>query len=134
MLDIEEIFAFQLAVLHAAPRIHGASLNLDVQNACTKVHGDVNVTVASHLSNLPSIGTDAFTANVMVLSACDTSKTGASAGADENNTADETRRRLANLMPASLCLSRLFVKRIVTQRAGEWLPTTGTAFSYLESR
>jgi hypothetical protein len=37
VLDIEEILAFQLAVLHAAPRIHGGSINLDVQNAGRKL-------------------------------------------------------------------------------------------------
>jgi len=37
VLGIEEIFAFQLAVLHAAPGIHRVSLNLDIQNASRRL-------------------------------------------------------------------------------------------------
>ena len=59
VLRIEEIFAFQLAVIATAPGIHAGCLNLDVQNPC-RSSGDVNVTVASHLSNLLFVGTDAF--------------------------------------------------------------------------
>src|SRR4029077_10779444 len=33
LLDVEEVFALQLAVLHAACGIHAVGLNLDVQNA-----------------------------------------------------------------------------------------------------
>ena len=36
VFDIEEIFAFQLAVFHSVSGIHGSSLDLNVQNACRK--------------------------------------------------------------------------------------------------
>ena len=36
VFDIEEIFAFQLAVFHSVSGIHGNSLDLNVQNACRK--------------------------------------------------------------------------------------------------
>ena len=39
---------------------------------------DVNVSLASHLSNLPTIATEASTSNLMVLSSVVISKTGAS--------------------------------------------------------
>jgi hypothetical protein len=33
VLDVKEIFALQLFVLHAASSVHGCSLNLDVQDS-----------------------------------------------------------------------------------------------------
>jgi len=33
LLDVEEVFALQLAVLHSTTGIHAGRLNLDVQNA-----------------------------------------------------------------------------------------------------
>ena len=62
MLDVEEILAFQLVILHAASGIDAGRLNLDIQNPrLTSV--DVNLRVASHLSNLPVIATEDFTLN-----------------------------------------------------------------------
>ena len=39
LFDIEEIFALQFAILHAASRINAGRLNLDVQNAVWTVQG-----------------------------------------------------------------------------------------------
>jgi hypothetical protein len=76
MLGVEEVFALQLAVLHAASGIHAARLNLEIRTPVV-TSGEVNVSVASHLSNLPAIATDAFTLNPTVLPCCKISKTGA---------------------------------------------------------
>ena len=81
-VDIEEIFAFQLAVFHATSGIHRGSLNLDVQNGCRKF---LKVIVASHLWNSPTMATDAFTSNFIVLSIFVISKTGACAGLTGGN-------------------------------------------------
>ena len=66
VLDVEEVFALQLAVLHAASGIHTGCLNLDVQNAS----GDVRR--GKRQSGVPLVesavyGTDAFTWNVIEL-------------------------------------------------------------------
>ena len=57
--------------------------------------GDVNVRVASHFSKVPSIATDAFTPNLIVLSTGVILKTGTLAGpcarvADEDKTDAKT--------------------------------------------
>src|SRR5271157_5906249 len=61
---------------------------------------DGNVSVASHLLNLPSMATEAFTKNLMSLSSGVTAKTGTScARLSDGNAADNTRhRRVANRM------------------------------------
>jgi hypothetical protein len=64
--------------------------------------GDVKVRVASHLSNLPTIATDASTSNFMELSTGVISKTGASAGLGNENTADVTMPRIARRMESFL--------------------------------
>src|SRR6267142_1161122 len=64
--------------------------------------GDVNVRVASHLSNLPAMATDAFTSNCIVLSTGVIAKTGACVRPRDGSTADTTRPRVASRMPVSL--------------------------------
>src|SRR5271170_2725669 len=64
--------------------------------------GDVNVSVASHLSNLPFISTDASTSNFIVLSTGVISKTGACAQITDESMADIKARRIVNLMRAFL--------------------------------
>jgi hypothetical protein len=62
--------------------------------------GDLNAKVASHLSKVPSIATDAFTANLIVLAAGVITKTGIPAGScalvtDENRT-DAKRQKVVS--------------------------------------
>src|SRR5215469_7179004 len=64
--------------------------------------GDVNVSVASHLSNFPVMATDASTSNFIVLSAGVISKTGACARVADGNMASIKTRRIVNLIEASL--------------------------------
>src|SRR6266436_6888466 len=65
--------------------------------------GDVNVRVASQLSKVPWIATDAFTLNAIELPACVIAKTGAScARLIDGSTADAKRQRATNRMPASV--------------------------------
>lgn len=66
MIGVKEIRALQLVILEATACVHTGCLDFDVQ---TPVVGSVeeNVRVASHLSKVPSIGTDAFTLNLIVL-------------------------------------------------------------------
>jgi hypothetical protein len=59
--------------------------------------GDVNVSLASHLSNLPTIATEASTSNLIVLSSVVISKTGGSAGLADMSRADVNRKRRVNL-------------------------------------
>ena len=90
LLDVEEMLALQLAVLHSASGIHTVCLNLDVQN-CRAESGDVNVVVASHLPNVPAISTDALTLNLIELSALIVSKTGTCARSTHGNAANAKR-------------------------------------------
>src|SRR5689334_14718381 len=65
--------------------------------------GEVNVRVASHFSNLPTIATDAFTSNFIVLSAGVISKTGASSAAPTDESAADTKsNRVANFIGSFL--------------------------------
>src|ERR1700746_1967922 len=64
--------------------------------------GDVNVSVASHLSNLPVMATDASTSNFIVLPTGVISKTGACAQIADGNMVDIRTRRIVNLTEASL--------------------------------
>src|SRR5580692_8674235 len=57
---------------------------------------DVKARVASHLSKVPFIATDAFTANLMELSSVVILKTGTWARLDDGNIADARRQRTAN--------------------------------------
>src|SRR5215831_1268517 len=57
--------------------------------------GEVNFRVASHLSKLPSIATEAFTKNLIVLTRGVTTKTGACARLTDGSTADAKRQRTA---------------------------------------
>jgi len=61
-----------------------------------------NVSVASHLSNLPVMATDASTSNFIVLPTGVISKTGACAQIADGNVADIKARRIVNLIEASL--------------------------------
>src|SRR6266436_6639886 len=59
--------------------------------------GDVNVRVASHLSKVPWIATDAFTLNAIELPACVIANTGAScARLSDGSRADATRQVATN--------------------------------------
>src|SRR5437879_8428789 len=60
--------------------------------------GDVNVKVASHLSNLPAMLIDAFTSNLIVLCSGVISNTGACPRVTDGSTANATRLRMANRM------------------------------------
>src|SRR5215469_1434485 len=64
--------------------------------------GEVNVTVASHLSNFPVMAVDASTSNFIVLSTGVISKTGTCARVADGNMASIKTRRIANLIEASL--------------------------------
>jgi hypothetical protein len=96
LLDCRRSFALQLAVLHAASGIHAGCLNLDVASV------DVKVMVASHLSNLPSRATDAFTLKLIELSSFENAKTGTPAGVcarlNDGSTAEATRQKITNRM------------------------------------
>src|SRR5262249_24149455 len=69
--------------------------------------GEVNFRVASHLSKLPSIATEAFTKNLTVLTPGVTTKTGACARLTDGSTADAKRQRTA--MSAVVRMLRLCV-------------------------
>jgi len=55
--------------------------------------------VASHLSKVPLMATDAFTANLMELSSVEILKTGTCARHNDGNTADAKKKKTANRMP-----------------------------------
>src|SRR5271169_1961399 len=57
---------------------------------------DVKARVASHLSKVPFMATDAFTANLTELSSVVNLKTGTWARLNDGNTADARRQRTAN--------------------------------------
>jgi hypothetical protein len=72
--------------------------------------GDVNFSVAFHLSNVPSIATEAFTLNLIVLFSGVITKTGASARHSGGSATDARRQKTAaNLMVLSVSLFRLAV-------------------------
>src|SRR6202040_369766 len=60
--------------------------------------GDVKVRVASHLSKVPFIATDASTSNLIELSVGVISKTGACARLSDGNTAENKKDRMARRM------------------------------------
>jgi hypothetical protein len=60
--------------------------------------GDVNVIEASHLSNLPTIATDAFTSKFIVLSTGVTAKTGGGPWLSDGSAADAKKKKTANSM------------------------------------
>src|SRR5260221_10180547 len=60
--------------------------------------GDVNVKVASHLSNLPAMLIDAFTSNLIELCSGVISNTGACPRVTDGSAAKATRLRTANRM------------------------------------
>jgi hypothetical protein len=67
---------------------------------------DVKIMLASHLLNLPSRSTDAFTLNFIELSSFENAKTGTSAGVCarliDGSTADATRQKITNRMDSLL--------------------------------
>src|ERR1700756_4000525 len=60
--------------------------------------GEVIVAVASHLSNVPSIATDALTWNLIELPSCKIAKTGTSSRPPDGSNADVIRHRANNRM------------------------------------
>src|SRR5580765_2227022 len=60
------------------------------------ISGDVNTRVASHLSKVPVIATEAFTSNLTLLSAGVIAKTGACAWLANGRTADATRHKIVS--------------------------------------
>src|SRR2546430_138367 len=60
------------------------------------ISGVANVRVASHLSNVPFIATDAFTSNLILLSTGVIAKTGACAWLADGSTVDATRHRMVS--------------------------------------
>src|SRR5258708_5709408 len=56
--------------------------------------GDVNVRLASHLSKVPPIATDAFTKNLIALSSGVTTNTGTCALPSDGRAIDATRQRI----------------------------------------
>src|ERR1700730_12613493 len=59
---------------------------------------DAKVRVASHLSKVPFMATDAFTANLIELSSVVILKTGTCARLSDGNTADAKKKKTANRM------------------------------------
>src|ERR1017187_3262768 len=80
--------------------------------------GDVNVRLASHVSKVPAIATDAFTVNLTELSAWLTSKTGTCARLSDGSTADAKTQKTANRMPLSVSLSDINFLRPVAMIRG----------------
>src|SRR6266481_7378033 len=69
-----------------------------MSNTAVVTSGDVNVSVASHLSKVPPIATDAFTKNLIELSSGVTTNTGTCALPSDGRAIDATRQRIfANL-------------------------------------
>src|SRR5271169_5017535 len=87
-----------------------------------EISGDVNVTVASHFSKVPSSATDAFTENLTVLSSCVILKTGTCARLGNGSTADATRHRTANRMKSSMNVNMLTKLCESNQAATRWAP------------
>src|SRR5271167_2730446 len=81
--------------------------------------GDVNVRVASHLSKVPFIDTDASTSNLIELSTGVISKTGACARLTEGSTADATRQRIVSRMLGSVSLTRFVVNDSIQKTSNE---------------
>src|SRR5271170_5124332 len=73
------------------------------------ISGDVNTRVESHFSKVPSIATEAFTKNLMVLSPGVIAKTGACARVTDGSAADTNRQRTANRMGSLLEQNRSFM-------------------------
>src|ERR1700741_1719830 len=67
-----------------------------MSNTPVESSGDVNVRVASHLSNLPTMATDASTSNLIVLSTGVISKTGTCARLGDGNRTDAKKQKRAN--------------------------------------
>src|SRR5262252_6536733 len=68
---------------------------------------DAKVRVASHLSKVPLMATDAFTANLIELSSVVILKTGTCARLTDGNIADAKRIRIANRMLVRVCPSNI---------------------------
>jgi hypothetical protein len=112
VLDIKEILTLQLAVLHAASGIHTVCLNLDIQNCCCQVGRRERSGGVPLVANVPAIGTDALTLNLIELSALIVSKTGTWARSTHGNTANAKRQKMTDRMPVSLVLPRSIVNRL----------------------
>src|SRR5580658_4258167 len=95
---------------------------------------DVKVMLASHVSKVPAIATDAFTLNLTVLSERLISNTGTPcARLSDGNTADAKRQSTANRVVLSISLSAIRPSRFriprdqVILRANSVAPTGKTA-------
>ena len=71
--------------------------------------GDVNVNVASHLSNLPAIVVEAFTWKLIELSTAQSRHTGACAALNAGNKAEAKTKRMGNRIPRSVSFYRSIV-------------------------
>src|SRR5712671_5093789 len=67
-----------------------------MSNTAVVTSGDVNLSVASHLSKVPPIATDAFTKNLIELSSGVTTNTGTCALPSDGRAIDATRQRILN--------------------------------------
>src|SRR5712671_2358091 len=67
-----------------------------MSNTAVVTSGDVNLSVASHLSKVPPIATDAFTKNLIELSSGVTTNTGTCALPSDGRAIDVTRQRILN--------------------------------------
>src|ERR1700739_4029872 len=90
--------------------------------------GDVNVSVTSHLSNLPVMATDASTSNFIVLPTGVISKTGTCAQVADENMASIKTRRIVNLI-RSLSSTCERIAGLLTCIDGEPQRACGAAFS-----
>src|SRR5690242_18786234 len=90
--------------------------------------GDVNVRVASHLSNLPAIATEALTENVIELPSCVITKVGACARLGGVSTADAARQKTAIRIVTECDLSLLGCQ-MKTQRSNLSAETSSGTFA-----
>src|SRR6267142_1266808 len=79
--------------------------------------GDVNVMEASHLLNLPTIATDAFTSKFIVLPTGVTSKTGGGSWHSDGSAADAKKQRTTDRVLLSVRLPNINFLPPVAKRA-----------------
>src|SRR5260370_28513967 len=90
--------------------------------------GDVNVRVASNLSKVPFIATDASTSNLTELSTGVISKTGACARLTDGSTVEAKRQRIVSLMLGSVNLTRFVVNNSIQKTSKRMTVDTGIPF------
>src|SRR5580704_3163472 len=95
---------------------------------------EVKVRVASHLSKVPFMATDAFTANLTELSSVENLKTGTWALLTDGSARDATKQRTANRMVLLVSLLDTNFLLVGCQKATKWNQNRDWAIAVLGHR